>query len=42
MRDTDDVAVANIKTVMHTKFEKAKTKIGFYVPEDHRDEEASE
>lgn len=42
MRDVDDVKVADLKTVMHKKFEKAKTRIGFYAPEDHRDEEASE
>lgn len=34
--------MAELKSAMHKKFEKAKTKIGFYVPEDHRDEEASE
>ena len=42
MRETENEAVDNIKTAMHTKFEKAKTRIGFYAPEDHRDEEASE
>ena len=30
--------VSNLKLVMNNKFEKEKTRIGFYLPEDHTDE----